>query len=40
MRRGAYMPPEEPGFSIEMQPETLARFVQAESQDPQAIAAQ
>jgi L-fuconate dehydratase len=40
MRRGAYMPPEEPGFSIEMRPETLARFVQTESQDPQAIAAQ
>lgn len=40
VRNGAYMPPEEPGFSIEMKPETLERFVQAESHGTQAIAAQ
>jgi L-fuconate dehydratase len=40
VRDGAYFPPDTPGFSIEMKPETLARFVQAESQDGQAIAAQ
>lgn len=31
VRNGAYFPPTEPGFSIEMKPQTLARFAQREN---------
>jgi L-fuconate dehydratase len=40
VRDGAYFPSEVPGFSIEMKPETLARFAQRKNQNYQAIAAQ
>jgi len=40
MRGGAYMPPEEPGFSIEMRPETLAHFALSDNRSTEAIAAQ
>jgi L-fuconate dehydratase len=40
VRNGAYFPPDEPGFSIEMKPETLARFAQLGRQNSPAIAAE
>ena len=40
VRNGAYFPPHEPGFSIEMKPQTLAGFTRLDPQDLQAIAAQ
>ena len=40
VRNGAYFPPTEAGFSIEMKPETLARFSEFSGPDEQAVAAQ
>jgi len=40
VRNGAYFPPLEPGFSIEMRSETLARFARIEIPSDGAIAAQ
>ena len=40
VRNGAYFPPAEPGFSIEMKAETLARYAHTEASESAAIAAQ
>jgi len=40
VRDGAYFPPTEPGFSIEMRPETLTRFARRNCQGAHAIAVQ
>lgn len=40
VQNGAYFPPSESGFSIEMKPETLALFPDFRSAPPQAVAAQ